>query len=42
MYNVLSDKFRHNKEKMTQHKMRDEAVNIFMQYDINYHPLFEV
>lgn len=41
-YQVLRKDFRHNKDKMSKHKMCTEAVNVIVQYDIKYHPLLEV
>lgn len=34
--------FRHNKNKMSQHKMCTVAVCVIVQYDLRYHPLFEL
>lgn len=42
VYKVLSSTFRHNKNKMELHKMCTEAVSVINQYDLKYHPLFEV
>ena len=42
LYKVLSSKFRHNVNKMSQHKMAAEAVAVIVQLDLKYHPLFEV
>ena len=42
VYEVLRLKFRHNRDKMTQHKMCTEAVSVIVQYNMKYHPLFEV
>lgn len=42
VYQTLSTKFRHNVNKMVQHKMCAEAVNVIVHYDMKYHPLFEI
>lgn len=41
-YQVLRQQFRHNKDKMSQHKMCAEAVSVIVQFDLKYHPLPEV
>lgn len=41
-YHVLRQVFRHNKDKLNQHQMCTEAVNVVVQYDMRYHPLPEV
>lgn len=41
-YGVLKQQFRHNVNKMAQHKMCAEAVNVIVQYDLKYHPLFDL
>ena len=41
-YKVLSCTFRHNKDKMSQHKMCAESVAVIVQYDLKYHPLFQL
>ena len=39
-FQVLRQDFRHNKDKMSQHKMCTEAVNVIVQFDLPYHPLY--
>ena len=41
-FQVLRQVFRHNKDKMKQHKMCTEAVCVIVQFDMKYHPLFEL
>jgi hypothetical protein len=44
-YNILNHRFRHGdctKEKMEMHKMAVEAVAVIVQYDMKYHPLFNM
>ena len=44
-YNILTHRFRHGKntqDKMDLHKMAVEAVAVIVEYDMKYHPLFEV
>ena len=41
-YQVLRQEFRHNKDKLSQHKMCAEAVCVIVQFDLKYHPLPEV
>ncbi|KAL3769802.1 hypothetical protein ACHAWU_010310 [Discostella pseudostelligera] len=44
-YNILTHRFRHGKstqDKMNLHKMAVEAVAVIVEYDMRYHPLFEV
>jgi hypothetical protein len=44
-YNILYHRFRHGKnssEKMKLHKMAVEAVAVIVEYDMKYHPLFQV
>ena len=41
-YQVLQQKFRHNKDKMSRHKMCTECVSVIVQYDLKYHPVPEI
>ena len=44
-YNILVHRFRHGKnsvEKMELHKMAVEAIAVIVEYDMKYHPLFQV
>ncbi len=41
-FQVLGSIFRHNKNKMAQHKMCTEAICVVVQFDLKYHPLMEV
>lgn len=44
-YNILTHRFRHGKssqDKMDLHKMAVEAVAVIVEYDMKYHPLYEV
>ena len=44
-YNILTHRFPHGKstqDKMNLHKMAVEAVAVIVEYDMRYHPLFEV
>ena len=44
-YNILYHRFRHEKnteDKMDLHKMAVDAVAVIVEYDMKYHPLFQV
>ena len=44
-YNILKHRFHHGTntaEKMKLHKMAMESVAVIVQYDMKYHPLFDV
>ena len=44
-YKILTHRFRHGKssdDKMDLHRMAVEAVAVIVEYDMKYHPLFEV
>ena len=44
-YKILTHRFRHGRsteEKLALHKMAVEAIAVITEYDMKYHPLFEV
>ena len=42
VYSILKQTFRHNVDKMAQHQTAAEAVAVINQYDLKYHPLFDL
>ena len=42
VYSILQQPFRHNVDKLEQHKMGAEAVSVVVQYDLKYRPLYDL